>query len=128
MTPTDELHKMLTKAGVEYRFNDATKVFEWHFDGTDGKGSAHATEVDGGINIIACSLTPEQAIAATVGRDNSVVVHRLEQLRGGHFSWPRLYEAVTGEIHTYEMPASEAEALFIDFLIRLVCGAKVVDE
>lgn len=67
MTPTDEMHRLLTEAGVEYRFNDATKVFEWHFDGTDGEGSAHATEVNGGINIIACSLTPEQAIAATLG-------------------------------------------------------------
>lgn len=67
MSATDELLRMLTEAGVEYRFNDATKVFEWHFDGTDGEGSAHATEVHGGINIIACSITPEQAIDATVG-------------------------------------------------------------
>ena len=67
MTVTDELRFLLDERGVEYRFNDATKVFEWHFDGTDGEGSAHATEVNGGINIIACSLTPEQAIAATLG-------------------------------------------------------------
>lgn len=68
MTATEELRAMLDERGVEYRFNEYTKVFEWHFDGTDGEGSAHATEVDGGINIIACSLTPEQAIAATLGR------------------------------------------------------------
>lgn len=68
MSATDELHRMLTEAGIEYRFNNATKVFEWHFDGTNGEGSAHATEVNGGVNIIACSLTPAQAIAATVGR------------------------------------------------------------
>lgn len=67
MTATEELRRMLDERGVDYRFNDATKVFEWHFDGTDGEGSAHATEVDGCINIIACSLTPAQAIAATLG-------------------------------------------------------------
>ena len=67
MTATEVLRRLLDERGVEYRFNDATKVFEWHFDGTDGEGSAHATEVNGGVNIIACSLTPEQAIAATLG-------------------------------------------------------------
>lgn len=67
MTATDELRCLLDERGVEYRFNDITKVFEWHFEGTDGDGSAHATEVNGGINIIACSLTPEQAVAATLG-------------------------------------------------------------
>lgn len=69
MSATDELQAMLDERGVEYRFNEITKVFEWHFEGTDGDGSAHATEVQGGINIIACSLTPEQAIAATLGRE-----------------------------------------------------------
>lgn len=65
---TKILRRLLDERGVEYRFNESTKVFEWHFEGTDGEGSAHATEVNGGINIIACSLTPEQAIAATLGR------------------------------------------------------------
>ncbi len=51
MTATDELRRLLDERGVEYRFNESTKVFEWHFEGTDGEGSAHATEVDGGINI-----------------------------------------------------------------------------
>ena len=64
---TGKLRSMLDKRGVEYRFNENTKVFEWHFEGTDGEGHAHATEVGGGINIIACSLTPEQAINATLG-------------------------------------------------------------
>ena len=68
MTATERVHRLLDERGVEYRFNDATKVFEWHFDGTDGEGSAHATEVNGGVNIIACSLTPEQAVAATLGQ------------------------------------------------------------
>ena len=68
MTATETLRQLLDERGVEYRFKESTKVFEWHFDGTDGEGSAHATEVNGGINIIACSLTPEQAVEATLGR------------------------------------------------------------
>jgi rRNA maturation endonuclease Nob1 len=68
MNVTEELRRLLEERGMEYRFNESTKVFEWHFDGTDGEGSAHATEVNGGINIIACSLTPEQAVEATLGR------------------------------------------------------------
>lgn len=67
---TDELRRLLDERGVEYRVNETTKVFEWYFDGTDGEGSAHATEVNGGINIMACSLTPAQAIAATLGGDD----------------------------------------------------------
>lgn len=70
MTAMERVRELLDERGVEYRFNERTKVFEWHFDGTDGEGSAHATEVDGGVNIIACSLTPEQAIAATLGSCN----------------------------------------------------------
>lgn len=70
---TERLRELLDERGVEYRFNESTKVFEWHFEGTDGEGSAHATEVNGGINIIACSLTPEQAIEATLGRETCEV-------------------------------------------------------
>lgn len=68
MSATDELSRLLSERGVEYQLNEVTKIFEWHFDGTDGEGSAHAAEVHGGINIIACSLTPEQAVEATLGR------------------------------------------------------------
>lgn len=70
MTATEELRRLLDERGVEYQFNEIIKVFEWHYEGTDGDGFAHATEVQGGINIIACSLTPEQAIAATLGPCN----------------------------------------------------------
>lgn len=78
MTATDELRRMLDERGVKYRLNERTKVFEWRFDGTDGDGSAHATEVDGGINIIACSLTPSQAIDATLGRGTCRKVYLVE--------------------------------------------------
>lgn len=67
MTATETLRQLLDERGAEYKLNEYTKVFEWHFDGTDREGSAHATEVNGGINIIACSLTPMQAVEATLG-------------------------------------------------------------
>lgn len=130
MTATDELRRILTEKGVEwqaYELNPFEKVTSWDMDTSDPAHEVCAAldEFDSGTTLLRFwNCTPEQAVDATLGRDNSVVVHRLEQLRGGHFSWPRLYEAVTGEIHSYEMPASEAEALFIDCLIRLVCGAK----
>lgn len=82
---TEVLRELLDERGAEYRFNESTKVFEWHFEGTDGEGSAHATEVNGGINIIACSLTPEQAIEATLGRGNA---GRYVGLRQGEY-WER---------------------------------------
>ena len=91
---TDELRRMLDERGVEYRFNDATKVFEWHFDGTDGEGSAHATEVNGGVNIMACSLTPEQAIAATLGQGECRVMPHSD---GSAYPLVRFCEGVCSE-------------------------------
>ena len=67
MTATEELRCMLDERGVEYRFSECTKVFDWHFNGANGEGDACATEVQGGINILASGITPEQAIAATIG-------------------------------------------------------------
>ena len=67
MSATDELRRMLHERGVKYWFSESTKVFEWHFDGVNGEGCAYATEVHGGINIIAGDFTPEQVIAATLG-------------------------------------------------------------
>ena len=93
-TATEELRRLLDERGVEYRFNEITKVFEWHFEGTDGDGSAHATEVHGGINIIACSLTPEQAITATLESDGEYECKMdslLCRLTGGLFSKTRAY-------------------------------------
>lgn len=114
MTPTETLHAMLDERGVEYRFNEITKVFEWHFDGTDGEGSAHATEVNGGINIIACSLTPEQAIVATLGRGTC---HNIKA------SWPSLFECdECGYSNDDTYYGSEGHFKFCPN-----CGAKVVD-
>lgn len=100
MTATDELRRLLDERGVEYKYNEYTKVFEWHFDGTDGNGSAHATEVHGGINIMACSLTPKQAIDATLERGECHETKR--EGRGfygtGYNSW--VYELSCG--HYFE--------------------------
>ena len=81
MTATEELLRLLDERGVEYCFIKGTKVFEWDFEGTDGEGSAHATEVDGGINMMACSLTPEQAVAATLGFGTCHIVKETKTIR-----------------------------------------------
>ena len=67
MTATERVRELLDERGVEYGFVHGYKIFHWDYDGANGKGSVFATEVDGGINIIAYGLTPEQAIAATLG-------------------------------------------------------------
>ena len=75
MTATDELRRMLDERGVEWSNvrNDGSEsnfFTEWQFDGIDGR--ATATEWSAGNNlsmaIYRWSLTPEQAIAATLGR------------------------------------------------------------
>lgn len=74
------------------------------------------------------SVTPEQAIATALGNDNSDTVKRLMKLQGGHYSWPMLYEAVTGDPFDYDCPPSKSEEVFIEKLISIVGGRKVVGE
>lgn len=68
-TTTERLRELLDERGVEYQCNEGTKVFYWDCDGANG-GTAWftATKVDGGINMIASNLTPEQAVEITLGR------------------------------------------------------------
>ena len=77
MTATDELRRLLDERGVEWSNvrNDGSEsnfFTEWQFDGIDGR--ATATEWSAGNNlsmaIYRWSLTPEQAIAATLGSCN----------------------------------------------------------
>lgn len=76
MSATDELRRMLDERGVEWGNvrNDGSEsnfFTEWQFDGIDGR--ATATEWSAGNNlsmaIYRWSLTPEQAIEATLGRE-----------------------------------------------------------
>jgi hypothetical protein len=123
MTPTEELRAMLDERGVEWKapasYDGSTK-----YDTIVGDYWFH--EYDGGITVH--GLTPEQAIAATLGGDNSDTVNRLMKLRGGHYSWPRLYEAVTGDPFDYHCSPSKSEEVFIEKLISIVSDRKVVNE
>ena len=131
MTATEKLRSLLDERGVEWeevesclatgitRFRAQNgvwmryvdyDVYQWFDDDEDG------------------SLTPEQAITATLGDDNSDTVKRLMELQGGHYSWPTLYEAVTGDPFDYHCPPSKGEEVFIERLISIVGGRKVVGE
>ena len=72
-------------------------------------------------------LTPEQAIAATLGGDSPDTVKHLMKLQGGHYSWPMLYEAVTRDPFDYNCPPSKSEEVFIEKLISIVGGREVMD-
>ena len=70
MTATDELRRMLDERGVEYTTDDGEHVKEtcWSYM---GELMAAFAEYDNGTTRFACDtwcFTPEQAIAATLGR------------------------------------------------------------
>ena len=123
MTATDELRRMLDEADVEWDYG-ITGAASTMFN-ANGVELTFIDMRDG----VTCStiLTPAQAIAATLGGDNSDTVKRLMKLQGGHYSWPRLYEAVTGDPFDYDCSPSESEEVFIEKLISIVGGRKVVD-
>ena len=143
MSATDELRRMLTEAGVEWKtwngvhpitvWRDETYLYEFVEYGliNDAKQVSDCPSNNDGyceltINVFNC--TPAQAIAATLGGDSSDTVKRLMELQGGHYSWPTLYETVTGDPFDYHCPPSESEAVFIKKLIGIVGGRKVVGE
>ena len=127
---TEDLRRMLDERGVEYVANDYKSVKEtcWSYM---GELDAVFAEFGDGETRFVCDtgcFTPEQAIAATLGGDNSDMVKHLMKLQGGHYSWPMLYEAVTGDPFDYDCPPSKSEEVFIEKLISIVVGRKVVDE
>ena len=98
MTATDELRRMLDERGVEWSNvrNDGSEsnfFTEWQFDGIDGR--ATATEWSAGNNlsmaIYRWSLTPEQAIAATLGRGTCHMEYR-DELSGQELYPTEAYE------------------------------------
>lgn len=121
MSETDELREGLRELGVQYQACGDSFTMWKH----DGKTATYAEYTEGGK--LKAFVTPEQAIAATLGGDNSDTVKRLMKLQGGHYSWPRLYEAVTSDPFDYECSPSESEEVFIEKLISIVGGRKVVD-
>lgn len=62
MSATDELRRMLTDAGVEYRWDSGTVT--WYIDGVMYNAWGFDNER---LTMSVCYLTPAQAIAATVG-------------------------------------------------------------
>ena len=146
MTATDELHCLLGEADIEYKVTSChlCSSTEWecdlgnavfYEDHTNGYTRVTIHYKDGMTHFQITSdlkpperyVTPEQAIASTLGGDNSDTVKRLMKLQGGHYSWPMLYEAVTGDPFDYECSPSESEEVFIEKLISIVGGRKVVD-
>ena len=61
---TTELRKLLDERGVEYTANDSMGAYETSWNGFT------ATQISANANLI-MAVTPEQAIAATLGRQNA---------------------------------------------------------
>lgn len=121
MSETDELREGLRELGVQYQACGDSFTMWKH----DGKTATYAEYTEGGK--LKAFVTSAQAIAATLGGDNSDTIKRLMKLQGGHYSWPILYEAVTGDPFDYHCPPSKSEEVFIEKLISIVGGRKVVD-
>lgn len=122
---TERLRAMLDERGVEYETADSyrCKFTLWRNNGIDaGWDDSENWEQP---HLLIIGFTPEQAIEATVGSDSSDTVKRLMKLQGGHYGWPMLYEAVTGDPYDYECSASKSEEVFIEKLISIVGGRKV---
>lgn len=146
MSATDELHRLLDEADIEYEVTSChlCSSTEWecdlgnavfYEDHTNGYTRVTIHYKDGMTHFQITSdlkpperyVTPEQAIAATLGGDSSDTIKRLMELQGGHYSWPTLYEAVTGDPFDYHCSPSKSEEAFIEKLICIVGGRKVVD-
>lgn len=69
MTATDELRRMLDECGVEYTEDLGYREFFWNF-GEHGKARASSIGTRGLVQMIVTGITPEQAIAATLGSCN----------------------------------------------------------
>lgn len=65
MSATEELRRLLDERGVNWTsFRDRASVTVW----MEPAGAVRADEYDGGLLLIERVMTPEQAIAATLGR------------------------------------------------------------
>lgn len=123
---TERLCMMLDKHEVEHSTMETedTQVTFWEFG--DGSRATFAEFSDGEMALLTLGTvdSPERAVAATLCHDNPDVLQRLESLRGGHYNWPRLFEAVVGDSYSDEWSPSESEELFIEYLICLIGGGK----
>ena len=119
MTATDELRRMLDERGVEWR-----KPAEEYWvllgmpegDGTTIVGELSIEEATDGT-LVAYNLTPEQAIAATLGAGTCHNVH--EPPKGTTF-WPAPHFKCS------ECGATHVSMEYVFYCPN--CGRKVVDE
>ena len=98
MSATEELRRLLDEAGVKWHDDGyATTCTVWTANGVTWYGLRR----DGSIELLTHYLTPEQAVAATVGRDEresydagfaSGVKATLQQLYGLLHEYPTLDE------------------------------------
>lgn len=115
---TEELRRMLDERGVEYSTDDGktAKATRWQFGES---GSAIFSEYDDGECVFVksgCTWTPEQAVAATLGRGEC---HKV-----------RVHMPIEDEMHCSECGrflgfAGDVGAPPCNFCPN--CGAKVVD-
>lgn len=63
---TDAIRAMLDERGVEYMLDQRHRELFWDF-GESGRARASAIGTKGLVQMIVTGLTPEQAIAATLG-------------------------------------------------------------
>lgn len=84
MTATDELRKLLDERGAEYTDRDmfGKHVFHW---GTPRLNGAMFTDGGGWTELVVENATPEQAIAATLGRGTCKAIPHLNPTVGKDF-------------------------------------------
>ena len=134
---TDELRRLLDERGVEHGdlesapyppYNSTRRMTTfwankcvWQYIEDEREGG----DIELVGRYMSTSVTPEQAITTALGSDSSDTVKRLMKLQGGNYSWPMLYEAVTGSPFDYDCSTSKSEEVFIEKLISIVGGRKV---
>ena len=119
-TAIDDLRSMLDERGVKWKAD--TSVINgvvWTIWKSPWFGETWAKELDGSISLFNCSMTPAQAVEATLGRGTCEVVSKL-LIEG---------EYVPAEYYEFEMECGEGFKWDESEPPRYCpnCGRKVVD-
>ena len=132
MTATEELRRLLDERGVEWGNirNDGSEsdyLTEWQCENNQGKALAIEWAVGSGLSveIHRYHLTPEQAIAATLGAGTCHMRLAYEEEDADGFIWPDHYECdACGANVNGIMTSCDTE---IQPRYCPNCGAKVID-
>ena len=76
---TERLRALLDERGVEYTIDHGYREFFWDF-GESGRARASAIGTKGLVQMIVTGITPEQAIAATLGPGTCHAVFELDAM------------------------------------------------